>query len=161
MPYPLILFLKKVVMVFFRQSAAKLKEMNPLFHQTCFNFSLHGNIKDFFTGIPRARIGDVQWESLATRRVHPSTSSISLYRLLRKREIDDVPGIISAGAAPTAVEEHSSDFVDRNPFILLDLFEVGWRETRLFFELPGKVLLAAVIEHVSDICVVFFFLVIV
>src|SRR5690625_4262301 len=80
------------------------------------------------------------------------SSLYDFYRLLRKREIDDVPGIISAGAAPTAVEEHSSDFVDRNPFILLDLFEVGWRETRLFFELPGKVLLAAVIEHVSDLC---------
>src|SRR5690625_2480072 len=79
------------------------------------------------------------------------SSLYDFYRLLRKREIDDVPGIISAGAAPTAVEEHSSDFVDRNPFILLDLFEVGWRETRLFFELPGKVLLAAVIEHVSDL----------
>src|SRR5690625_7761770 len=76
MPYPLILFLKKVVMVFFRQSASILKEMNPLFHQTCFNVSLHGNIKDFFTGIPRARIGDVQWESLATRRFHPSTTFI-------------------------------------------------------------------------------------
>src|SRR5690625_7345654 len=71
------------------------------------------------------------------------SSLYDFYRLLRKREIDDVPGIISAGTAPSAVEEHSSDFVDRNPFILLYLFEVVWRVSSIVFDVLGQVLLAA------------------